>query len=40
MNETYLKPKAELIDFDLEDRIMDGMLDDSWEIGDDDEEGV
>lgn len=40
MKKTYLKPKAELIDFDLEDTIMDGVFDDSQGVGEDDEEGV
>lgn len=40
MSKTYLKPKAELISFDLDDAVMDNLPDDSWDIGEDEEEGI
>lgn len=39
MKKDYLKPDVYLVEFDLEDRIMDQILDGSWGIGEDDEEG-
>lgn len=40
MKKEYLKPDAEIIDFEIDEPIMDGFFDDSWQVGEDDEEGI
>ena len=39
MKKNYLKPEAEIIDFKINEPIMD-ILDGSLEVGEDNEEGV
>lgn len=39
MKKEYLKPDAEIIDFEIDEPIMD-FFDDSWQVGEDDEEGI
>ena len=39
MKKEYLKPDAEVVDFDIDESIMDDLFDPSWNIGEDDEEG-
>lgn len=40
MKKVYLKPDAECLNMKLEESIMDVIVDGSWEIGEDDEEGI
>jgi hypothetical protein len=40
MKKIYLKPDAEYLNIALKEDIMDTVVDGSWEIGEDDEEGV
>ena len=39
MKKKYLKPDAEIIDFEIEEPVMD-LLDGSFSVGEDDEEGI
>lgn len=40
MKRDYLKPDVEYIALEAEERIMDQILVPSWDIGEDDEEGI
>ena len=39
MKKKYLKPNAEIVDFEIDEPIMD-ILDGSFGVGEDDEEGI
>ena len=40
MKKNYLKPDIEYLELDVKDHILDMIVDGSWEIGEDDEEGI
>lgn len=40
MKRNYLKPEANFLELDIEEHIMDMIIDGSWDVGEDDEEGI
>ena len=38
MKKEYVKPNAEIIDFEIDEPIMDSLINPSWGIGDSEEE--
>lgn len=40
MKKKYVKPDVEIVDFDINDFIMDVVVNPDWSIGDDFEEGL
>ena len=40
MKEKYLKPDAHYLELEIEETIMDSIIIPSWEVGEDDEEGI